>query len=241
MQILQQLLEKMPSTPIPTRKVVVGLHWTAVCGNKCCLASTMAGEINHRHAPARMVGSQHNHNLQTLAEWVLSDNLLEAGIGMAALNAALDVNTENAKPLNASALILERCHNANVAVIGHFPFVKQVKETAQNCWVLEKRDIAGDLPASAAPEVLPQCDLVAISGTALMNHSLETILSLIPPKAYTIILGPSTPLNPIWFEYGVDAYSGTLVNDEEQALACVQQGAIFKQITGTQLLSFTKE
>ncbi len=241
MNLIRQFLDQMPSTPIPTRNVTVGLHWTAVCGNKCGLASTMAGEIQHKHLPARMVGEQEKNNLQTLAEWVLSDNLLEAGIGMAALNAALEVNTETAQPLNASAFILERGHQANVAVIGHFPFVKRLKEIAKNCWVLEKRDIAGDLPASAAPDILPKCDLVAISGTALINHSLESILKLIPPSAYTIVLGPSTPLNPIWLKNGVNTYSGTIVTDETQTLACVRQGATFKQIAGTQLVSFTKD
>lgn len=241
MKILREFLAEMPSEPIPVRKVSIGLHWTMVCGERCGLASTMAGEISHRHEPVQMVGEiEAGRSLQSLAEWVLSDNLVEAGVGMAALNAALDVDTSMAKALNASAFILERCENQNVCVVGHFPFVKDVKAKAKNCWVLEKRDIAGDLPASAAKEVIPQCDMVAVTGTALINHSMEQILSLVPKKAFTIVLGPSTPLSPIWFNYPVDAYSGTLISDEERAVKCVQQGATFKQIKGTKLISYIR-
>jgi hypothetical protein len=96
--------------------------------------------------------------------------------------------------------------------------------------VLELRPGPGDLPASRASEVLPQADVVALTGTALINHTLDKLVSLCRPDAFVLLLGPSTPLTPMLFEAGVDAISGTRVHDPELVLRSVAQGATFRQI-----------
>ena len=40
-----------------------------------------------------------------------------------------------------------------------------------------------------------------MSSTTLINHILGGILNLITSEAYTMILGPSTPLFPVLFDY----------------------------------------
>jgi uncharacterized protein (DUF4213/DUF364 family) len=42
-------------------------------------------------------------------------------------------------------------------------------------WILEQRPGLDDLPAEAAAEVIPQADVVAITGTSLINHTLLAI------------------------------------------------------------------
>jgi uncharacterized protein (DUF4213/DUF364 family) len=61
------------------------------------------------------------------------------------------------------------------------------------------------------------------------------------PEATVMVLGPSTPLSPILFDYGVNILSGTRVVDEASVLGTVSQGASFKQVKGTKLLTFVSE
>lgn len=240
MSLLLNFLDQMPSHPQKVDRLVIGLHWTMVCGLKCGLASTMAGEHISHHQPVKNVGTMQDLSLQTLAEWVLSDNLLEAGIGMAALNAVLPIPDRNAREMNASQIILQNCPGKNVAVIGNFPFVEKIRDHAENCWVIDKKEFMNSLPATTAPEVLPRADIVAISATALINHSMENLLSLCKPRSLKIILGPSTPMSDLWFEHDIFAYSGTEIQNPQAVMLCVQQAAIFKQIKGVRLLSFLK-
>jgi uncharacterized protein (DUF4213/DUF364 family) len=91
--------------------------------------------------------------------------------------------------------------------------------------------------------VLPQADVVALTGTSLLNHTFNDLIALCRPDAYVLLLGPSAPLTPVLFEAGVDAISGTRVHDAEQVLLSLAQGATFRQIKrmgGLRLLTWTK-
>ena len=82
--------------------------------------------------------------------------------------------------------------------------------------------------------------MVGITGTAFTNHTIEHLLGLWRPGAYVIVLGPTTPLSSVLFNYGVDAISGTKVVDSEAVLRCVSQGATFRQIEGIRLLTMKR-
>ena len=64
---------------------------------------------------------------RNLASWVLSDNLLEASIGIAALNSLLVLMKETATQDNAVDIITRESQGKNLAIIGHFPFVDRIK------------------------------------------------------------------------------------------------------------------
>jgi len=97
-------------------------------------------------------------------------------------------------------------------------------------WVLEKRPQGDDLPADAAHEVIPQADVVAISGTTLMNRTFDPLIALCRPDALVVVLGPSTPLSPVLFDHGVHILSGAVVEDMDPVLRAVSQGANFRQV-----------
>ncbi|MFN2149618.1 MAG: Rossmann-like domain-containing protein, partial [Anaerolineales bacterium] len=96
--------------------------------------------------------------------------------------------------------------------------------------VLSSNPRPGDLPASAAPQVIPSADLVAITGMTLINHTLESLLELCSRQALVMILGPSTPLSPVLFDHGVDLLSGSLVTDRNAVMQVAGQGGNFRQI-----------
>ncbi|MGD8465872.1 MAG: DUF364 domain-containing protein [Anaerolineae bacterium] len=231
----------------PVRQVLVGSFWTAVVLDthplRCGLASTLRGEAHEAGPPVRAAGHLLERSGRELAELLRSSSVLEASIGMAAFNALLEVDEEACVPINAADVILQRGTGKRVAIVGHFPFVERVRQAAATCWVVELRPQPGDLPADLADEILPQADVVALTGTSLINHSFDDLLSLCRPDAFVLLLGATTPLCPLLFETGIDALSGTRVIEPQMVLRSVSQGATFRQIKrvgGLRLLTWPR-
>ncbi|MCC6147799.1 MAG: DUF364 domain-containing protein [Anaerolineaceae bacterium] len=239
-KLLEALLQTLPEEPVPVNKVIVGLHWTLVSSKYCALSSTLTGAGPHGHARSRDVGKMHHKSAQELARWALSDNLVEASVGMAALNSLLELDESRMEQVNASEVIARESAGKNLAIVGHFPFIDEMKKVAKHCWVIEKRPFGDDFPEEAAAEYIPQADVVAITGTAFVNHTMDGLLPLCRPEALVMILGPSTPLSPLLFDYGVTFLSGSRVVDEEAAIRTIQQGAIFPQVEGVRLLTMMR-
>jgi uncharacterized protein (DUF4213/DUF364 family) len=118
--------------------------------------------------------------------------------------------------------------------------VQKLRETTKELWVIEKYPRGGDLAESEAQNIIPKADVVAITGSAFVNHTIEELLRLCESKALVIVLGPTTPLSPILFEYGVDVISGTKVVDSERVLLYVSQGATFQQMRGVRLFTMKR-
>jgi hypothetical protein len=128
-----------------------------------------------------------------------------------------------------------------VALVGHFPFIPALRRVAEELWVLEQHPSEGELPAEKADELVPQADVVAITGTALINHSLDTLMGLARADAVVTVLGPSTPLSPVLFDHGAALLSGALVIDEAAALRTITQGAVLPQVEGLRLVTVARE
>ena len=161
-----------------------------------------------------------------LTQMAYSESILEASIGMAAINSLLEVDEESCLELNAADLIVEKGNGKRVVIVGHFPFLPRVREKAKELWVIEMNPQEGDLEESHAETLIPLADVVAITGTALTNHTIEHLLTLCRPAAFVILLGDTAPLSSVLFEYSVDAVSGTKVINPELALKCVARGRI---------------
>ncbi len=218
----------------PVRQVLVGAFWTAVVLDttpvRCGLASTLRGDTDHPGPPILEAGDLLDFSAREMAQWLKSRHTLKASVGLAACNALLTHDETRYVELNAADVIIEESAGRSVAIVGHFPFVNQVRQAAEACWVLELRPRPGDLPADRADEILPRADVVAITSTSLINHTFEDLIQLCDANALVIMLGPSTPLSPVVLEAGVDALSGTVVEDAERVVRSVSQAATFRQI-----------
>lgn len=231
MNILEEIIKTLPVKPKPVRKVLIGIHWTAVCSEHCGLASTLTGE-NLPFSYLDKVGIFQNYSAQELARLALSENHYECSIGMAAINSLLYPDPQELQELNAYDWIYANCPGKDIAIVGHFPFVDKVRTLSRNLWVLEKNPRPGDIPAEDSAEYLAKAQIIAITGSSLVNHSFSDVLSLCNPSAMIMVLGPSTPFSPVLFDHGVSILSGSIVNDEQQALLTIEQGGIFSQISG---------
>jgi uncharacterized protein len=241
MSLLDDLLASL-TADAPVRSVLVGAHWTVVCSGRppaegCGLASTIAGEKPHGHAAVRDVGRLHLKGARELAEYARSQNPLEASIGVAAINSLLDVDASRAVEVNAAHVLTERGRGRNVALVGHFPFIPCLREQVGQLWVIEQRPAEDEYPAAAAADLIPQADVVALTGSALINGTLDGLLALCRPGALVMVMGPSTPLSPVLFAHRATLISGARVVDEAAVLRTVSQGATFQQVEGVRLLT----
>ncbi|MGD2105292.1 MAG: DUF364 domain-containing protein [Anaerolineae bacterium] len=233
MLITETLLDDLQGDA-PVREVLMGAFWTAVVLDadpvRCGLASTLRGESDHRGPPIPEAGDLLSFTARGLAQWMGAPQTLKASVGLAAYNALLGVDEQACVELNASDVIRHRAAGRRVAIVGHFPFVQDVRRTADTCWVLELNPRPGDVPARRADELLPRADVVAITSTSLINHTFDGLISLCCDDAFVIMLGPSTPLSPVLLAADVNVLSGTVVEDVEPVLRSISQGATFRQI-----------
>lgn len=241
MKILEELLKFLPDNSVPIREVMVGVHWVLVCSQYCGLASTLVNVGPHGHFRVRDVGALKQKSAQELASWALSGNLLEASLGMAALNSLLEVDENRLEQVNAEEVIAREGKDKNVVIVGHFPFIERIKPVTKNTWVIEKRPFGDDFPEDAAREFIPQAHVVAITGTAFINHTIEGLLSLCHPEACVLVLGPTTPLTPLLFQYGISFLSGARIVNKKDALVTIQQGAMLQQVRGVNLVTMMKD
>jgi uncharacterized protein (DUF4213/DUF364 family) len=240
MNIIEDLLANLPGDA-PVHSVLVGVHWTVVCSRRCGLASTLIEREPHGHSRVTDAGQLHRKSARELAGLARSDNLLEASIGVAAINSLLDVDVSQAIEVNAGEVLVERGRGKDVALVGHFPFIAQLRQAARLLWVIEQDPTEDEYPASAAADLIPRADVVAITGSTLINHTLDGLLALCSREAPVMVLGPSTPLSHVLFDHGATIISGTRVVDERAALLTIGQGASFRQIEGVRLLTLGRE
>ena len=239
MKILDDLLLNLKRNDYPVKSVHTCVFWTAVITKHCGLSSTFRDEGPPHNRGVRDVGNLTYKTALKLAEYAKSGSLLEASIGMATINSLIEVDESKCVEKNAFEILLEKGEGKNVAVVGHFPWIPKLREKIKNFWVLEQRLREGDLPAEEAERILPQCDVVGITGTSFINHTLEGRLSLCR-KAYIVMIGPTTPLSPILFDHGIDAICGAKVIDPDKVIRSISEGATFKEVTGVKLLTLTK-
>ena len=168
-----------------------------------------------------------------LAQLALEGRPVERGIGVAAINALLPIPSQDQlSDMNAAEVLIQRAPGKKVIVVGHFPFLPQLKEVAGELYILELDPAPGEYPSSMAPEIVPQADIAAITGSAIVNGTLDHLLSLCQPETYVLILGPSTPLHPVVFDWGVDAIASSIVVDPKTCMEYTSQGSTFRQLRG---------
>ncbi len=241
MKILDDLLLDLKAGD-RVRDIRQGLFHTAVLTRDCGLAATLPRDALRQEPPfVKEAGFLLAKSALELARMCYSESIPEAAIGMATLNSLLEIDEERCQNLNARELIMKKGAGKGVAIVGHFPFVPQLRREVKDLWVIEKNPQEGDVPESGGEEFMPQADVVAITGTAFTNHTIDRLLTLCSPKAFVIVLGDTSPLSPVLFEHRVDAISGTRVVDPDLVMRCVSEGANYRQIKGIRQLTMMKE
>lgn len=193
---------------------LTGQCWTAVeTGDHFGMAMTTPVDT----APRMLGGNYAGMPVRQLAQAAKSWNLTEAGFGMAAVNAYYNT-PQRLEQLNAFEPFDNYCadgldlHGKRIGVVGHLNMPPSVQEQAASVQILERSPRPGDYPDSACDWLLPQCDVVIITASTLVNKTLPHLLALCR-DAYTILAGPSCPMCPGLLEMGIDRIAGLVITD----------------------------
>ena len=193
-----------------------GRCWTAVeTENAFGMAMTTPVDT----APRMLSGDYPGMDLKELAQAAKSWNLTEAGFGMAAINAFYNT-PERLEELNAYEPFEHYCtegvdlQGKHIRVVGHLNMPRSVYEQAASVRILERSPRPGDYPDSACDWLIPQCDVVIMTASTLVNKTLPHLLDL-AQNAYTILAGPSCPMCPALLDFGIDRIAGLVITDTE--------------------------
>ena len=235
LRIINRLLNTISDAEV--RRVAIGKLWTMVImdDGRCLRAGLSSTLTAINQGNVRGGGSASQARLENLsgldlARLSLSDQPFFASVGVAAINALVSCRPDGWVALNAQEVIAEHGAKRKVALIGHFGFVPYLRSRVGELFVLEQDPGPGDLPASSAAEILPDVDVIAITGMTLANHTLDRLLSYRAPQATVILLGPSVPLSPMLFDYGVDYICGSVITSIPAVLSVVEQGGNFHEM-----------
>jgi uncharacterized protein len=233
---------------ITVERAVIGLFFTGVkldngiagaCATPiktipeavCCPSSAMAMPF-----PGKLKGRP----AFDLAREALGDNGIRRAVGIAAMNALADTcwrrrpHPETELRLGIDAFDATEIRTGdNVVVVGAFvPFLRELKRRRQPYLVLEQDPAtlkADELPffrpAEQAAMVVPEADVLLITGTTLINDTLEELLALARPTARVTMVGPTVSLLPDAFlRRGADILGTVRITDPDAFLDILAEG-----------------
>jgi uncharacterized protein len=197
----------------------------------CCPSSAMAMPF-----PGKMKGKP----ARVAIKEAFSDHGIRRGVGIAAVNALAELCWERRPNPQVELLRGVDAFDANTfrpddrtVVVGAFvPFLKELKRRGQPFLVLEKdpdtlkaEEMPFYRPAELAREIVPQADVLLVTGTTLLNDTLEDLLSWARPDARVTVVGPTVGLLPDAFlARGADYLGGVRITYPDAFLDLLAEG-----------------
>jgi len=143
-------------------------------------------------------------NAAETAQWAAAGiDDLQRGVGMAVLDAtshSLPLIDEESKEKPFGVAVKD---TDTVGIIGYIhPVVKIMSQKARKAYVFDQgMSEAGDPAGLVAPiekqeQLLPECNIVFMSGTTLINGTLDRLLDMCPEVREAVLIGSSTPMYP---------------------------------------------
>jgi len=224
-KIYDELIEGI-SPEIRVEKVVSGHTWTAVMNDAggFGMAMTTPGEtrprtnIDYQGMPVREV-----------AMLVKSWNFPEASIGMAAINSfyntkeRMDAFGWEQKDSRFCSFELD-LRDKVIGMVGHLKHKDELFAQAKQLYIMEMNAWDGDYPASACEALIPECNILMITGSAFINKTMPRLLDL-AEKAFTIVTGPSAPMAPQLVEkFDIQRVAGFIPSDKQLLWQFVSAG-----------------
>lgn len=219
----------------PAVRIVVGINWTMVDSASGTGLVHTPVKSQQGCAPISAAGSLAGRPLRELMELTSDPNPIARSVGFAAVNAYWNRRDLTGGSGNGLALVRDQGHRT--VIIGRFP---NLDEKLPGAAVIERNPGPGDFPEEAAADLIPDAEFLVITASTLSNGSLAGLLAL-KRDAFTVLVGPGTPLCPVLFRFGVDALAGFRVDAPDKAARAVMEGGAEKalRLSGTRI-SLTK-
>jgi uncharacterized protein (DUF4213/DUF364 family) len=233
---------------ITVERAVIGLFYTGValsCGTADGCATPRDAMPDAMCCPMTMQGAPYYGPLQgKTAAALIGDVQAADGIRRSLAIATLNALAEECWGRRPHPLVelragidafdaVKLAPDNQVVVVGAFiPFLKRLKSRGQPYLVLEQEpgtlkpeEMPFYRPAEMAREVVPLADVLLITGTTLLNDTLEDLLALARPDTKVTIVGPSVTLLPGPFlDRGADVLGGVRITKPDEFLAILGEG-----------------
>ncbi|ACR80762.1 MULTISPECIES: Rossmann-like domain-containing protein [Kosmotoga] len=144
---------------------------------------------------------------------------ITVSLALAAANALVNAELEE-KSVSQSDIfeILNIQENDIVGFIGDFkPLTSKLKDKVKGLLIFERHSGEGYLPDWAIPWKLKECTAVIVTGTTMMNRTIDSILNSVNTDR-VVVFGPSTPLVPEVYPDVVKAIGGARIVNPELAM-----------------------
>jgi len=208
--------------------VRIGLVYTSVLldNGRCGVASTMFENMGQCCSFLEHAGELTGKSGADLIHFYPSHNPIKAALGLATINALANYEVENKKDgdvLDAINILPED----RIGIVGNFkPIVKEIEKITDSFMVFEKKKIDGKhiFSVDDMDRLLPECTVVLITSTVLVNKTFEPLVELIKNARLCAMVGPSTPLVPEFFsDKNIHILSGVEVTDTENVMKIAGQ------------------
>lgn len=240
-------------SPVPLRNVhvqdlVLGIFFTGVklSTGHGGVAATPIGEIPEAvccpTSAARMpqAGNLEGKPVSEVLKYALDANVLKSAMGVAILNALSQLVIEALGAADYPVIrdkdgfdLLRIEPNENVSIVGAFgPYIRRLKMMGNPFFIVEKNPLSlrpDEMkyfkPESEMRSALEKSDVVIMTGTTIVNHTIDTILSLIKDGIRTAIIGPTASMLPdAFFKRGVHVMAGVRILDPDLMIKILKQG-----------------
>lgn len=129
--------------------------------------------------------------------------------------------------------LLELHEGVKITLVGAFhSYIKKAKEKNCRLRVLELEEQALEpidrqyfVPANTYSEIIPDSDILIITGLTIVNETIDDLLKCVQPNTKVIITGPSSSFIPdIFFEEKVDMIGSIGIKNPELLWQIVSEG-----------------
>lgn len=245
-EMYNQLIAGIPEQ-LTVKRYVSGNFWTVVESD---IGVGVAGTARIVTRPPTGRFPIAGASLKQVAELAKSWNLVEASIGVAALNSyynAPEIAYENGTlfsegddRLNDPYIAYRNfARGKRVACLGHdsTPIDSLLKDVAEVAMFGEQ---TGAYPLSAVDYLLPEYDLVYLPCYSEVIKTLPHYLQLTKDHV-AVICGPSITMSPVLFQYGAFDMAGLVITDPETAFESACGTGIKKMFAAGKKASLRKE
>ncbi|NIS60883.1 MAG: Fis family transcriptional regulator [Proteobacteria bacterium] len=191
---------------------------------------------------ARMpdAGNLTRKDVHELLAYAMSPNPVKSAIGVALINALsqylfenglkkhyeIHYGTDGLDAMGISPL-------DTVCLVGAFtPYIRRLKTLGNRFLIIERtpealrpEEIEYYRASGEVSHVLSECDVVIITGSAIVNHTIDGLLSQTRRDSRVGIIGPTASMVPdVFFRDGVDVMAGIRITDPNVMLRVLGEG-----------------
>ncbi len=229
-------------------RIVIGLFFTGVklsggAGGLCftpikAVPDAVCCPSSARAMPAS--GKLRGRKAMEFVDEILGGNPLKRAMGIAVVN-ALSVMCWKERPpvaysiktgVDATDEVTIPDDDYVVVVGAIIPILRTLKQRNKPFGILEldpltlKADeMKYYIPDVLVPEKVPRAGVLIITGTTLINNTLEELLRMRKPDARVIVMGPTASMLPgAFFRRGVSLLGGVIVTEPDRVLDVIAEG-----------------